>query len=41
MFSNSVGYKSLCKIEWDLERVSNLIQIINNYGIENKHDSIE
>jgi hypothetical protein len=28
-------------VEWDLKRVSNLIQIINDYGIKNKHDLIE
>jgi len=25
-------------MEWDLKRVSNLIQMINDYYIENKHD---
>jgi hypothetical protein len=30
--------KSLVKVEWDLERVSSLIQMINNYCVENKHD---
>jgi hypothetical protein len=30
--------KSLTKIEWDLKGVSNLIQTINDYYVENKHD---
>ena len=29
--------KSLHKIERDLKRVSNLIQKINDYSVENKH----
>jgi hypothetical protein len=28
-------------VEGDLKSVSNLIQRINNYGVENKHDLIE
>jgi hypothetical protein len=32
---NSIDYKSLRKVEWDLKRVSNCIQIINDYGVEN------
>ena len=32
LFSNSVDCKSLWK------RVSNLIQIINDYGVKKKHD---
>jgi hypothetical protein len=31
----------LRKVEWDLKRVSNLIQRINNSGIDNIHDLIE
>jgi hypothetical protein len=38
MFSNSSDCKSLRKVEWDLKRVSNLIQRINDYGVVNKHD---
>ena len=30
--------KSLCKVEWYLERISNLIQIINDYRDENWYD---
>jgi len=30
--------KSLCKVEWDLKTISNLIQKTNYYGIRNKHD---
>jgi hypothetical protein len=30
--------KSLAKVEWDLKRVLNLIQIINDYIVENKND---
>jgi len=37
MFSDDIDCKSLRKVEWDLKRILNLIQIINNYGIENKH----
>ena len=38
LFSNSIDSKSLCKVEWDLKRVSNLTQRINNYGLKNKYD---
>jgi hypothetical protein len=30
--------KSLYNVEWDLKRVSNLIQIINDYNVANKYD---
>jgi len=30
--------KFLAKVEWDLKSVSNLIQTINDYYVENKHD---
>jgi hypothetical protein len=30
--------KFLAKMEWDLKRVSNFIQIINDYSVENKND---
>ena len=30
--------KSLLTVEWDLKRVSNPIQIINDYNIKNKYD---
>jgi hypothetical protein len=30
--------KSLRKVKWDLKRVSNLIQIINDYNVTNKYD---
>jgi hypothetical protein len=29
--------KSLAKVEWDLKRVSNLIQMINDYYIKSKY----
>jgi len=32
--------KSLYNMEWDLKRVSNLIQIINDYNMANKYDLI-
>jgi hypothetical protein len=38
MFSNSIYCKSLYNVEWDLKIVSNLIQIINEYGVDNKYD---
>jgi hypothetical protein len=28
----------LAKVEWDLKSVSNFIQTINDYYVENKHD---
>jgi len=30
--------KSLDNVEWDFKRVSDLIQTINDYYVENKHD---
>ena len=30
--------KSLYNAKWDLKRVSNLIQIINDYNVANKYD---
>jgi hypothetical protein len=30
--------KSLANVEWDLKRVLNIIQTINNYYVENKYD---
>lgn len=30
--------KSLHKVKCDLKRISNLIQIINNYSVERKYD---
>jgi hypothetical protein len=30
--------KSLAKVEWDLKRVSNFIQTINDNYVQNKHD---
>ena len=30
--------KSLANVEWDLKRVSNIIQTINDYYVKNKHD---
>jgi hypothetical protein len=41
MFLNSIDCKSLLKIKWNLKRISNFIQIINDYGVENKHDLTE
>jgi len=42
MFSlNSIYCKLLCRVEWDLKIVSNLIQRINEYGFYNKHDLTE
>jgi len=38
IFSNNINYKSLRKMEWDLKRVLNLIQKINDYGVKNKHN---
>jgi hypothetical protein len=32
--------KTLAKVEWDLKKISNLIQMINDYYVENKHDLI-
>jgi hypothetical protein len=40
MFWNNTDCKSLRKVEWDLKIVSNLIQRINDYGVENKYDLI-
>ena len=37
-FSISINCKSLCKVKWNLKRVSNFIRITNNYGVENKYD---
>jgi hypothetical protein len=37
-FSNSINCKSLHKMEWNLKRISNLIQKIKDYGVKNKHD---
>jgi len=33
--------KSLHKVKWDLKRDSNLIQRINYYNVESKHDLSE
>jgi len=33
LFSNSIIKKSLAKVEWNLKRVSNLIQMIDGYYI--------
>jgi hypothetical protein len=41
LFSNGIDCKFLSKVEWDLKRVSNLIQTINDYGVENTHDLTE
>jgi hypothetical protein len=41
LFSNSIDCKSLQKVKLDLKRVLNLIQRINDDGVENKHDLIE
>jgi len=41
MFLNNIDCKSLRKVKWDLKRVSNLIQTINNFGVKNKHDMIK
>jgi hypothetical protein len=41
LFSNSINCKSLYKMEWDLKKISNFIQIINDYGVENKYDLTE
>jgi hypothetical protein len=30
--------KSLHKVKWDLKRVSNFIQMINDYNVVNKYD---
>ena len=30
--------KVFAKMEWDLKRIPNLIQTINDYYVENKHD---
>jgi hypothetical protein len=30
--------KSLAKVEWDMKRVSNLIQTINDYYVESKYN---
>jgi hypothetical protein len=38
LLSNSIDCKSLHKVKWDFKRVSNLIQIINDYSVENEHD---
>jgi hypothetical protein len=38
LFSNSIDCKSLHNMKWDLKGVSKLIQIINDYNVENKHD---
>jgi hypothetical protein len=32
--------KFLTNVEWDLKRVSNLIQTINDYYVENKHNLV-
>jgi hypothetical protein len=36
MFLNSFDYKFWCTVEWDLLRVSNLIQRINDYSVNKK-----
>jgi hypothetical protein len=41
LFLNSIDCKSLYNVEWDLKGVSKLIQRINDYNIENKHDLIK
>jgi hypothetical protein len=41
LFSNGIDYKSLHKVEWDLKTISNLIQKINDYGVDNKNDLTE
>jgi hypothetical protein len=33
LFSNSIIKKSLAKVEWNLKRVSNLIQMIDGYYV--------
>jgi hypothetical protein len=38
MFLNSIDCKFWCTVEWDLLRVSNLIQRINDYNVKKKHD---
>jgi hypothetical protein len=38
LLSNFSYYKSSHKVEWNLNTVSNIILIINDYGVENKHD---
>jgi hypothetical protein len=38
VFSNSIDCKSLHKVEWDLKRISNSIQRINDYDVKNKNN---